>query len=60
MSITSRQLDPLAAKERIEARLTSLTGAYSYIRDEALADSCQKLWTKENGLVAEGECPKLR
>ncbi|MBI3210006.1 MAG: DEAD/DEAH box helicase [Candidatus Solibacter usitatus] len=53
MKISSRQLDALEAKDRIERRLTSLTSAHSYIRDKELADSCTRLWTRENGLLSE-------
>ena len=53
MSITSKQLDALAAKERIERRLANLTIAHSYVRDDELAAECERLWTRENGLVGQ-------
>jgi len=50
---TSRQLDALAAKQRIERRLVDLTSAYSFLRDPALAAACEQLWRKPDGLVSE-------
>ena len=46
-------MDALAARDRIVRRLSSLTAAYSFVNNAALAESFKKLWEDDQGMISD-------
>jgi len=53
MRIHSKQMDALAARRQIGERLSSLTAAYSFLNNPALAEQCERLWKDPRGMVSD-------